>query len=127
MFGLKLGTCLMRNGEYAGSATVIHTDTYLFFFGIPSSYVRLWSENSGFLWPKITFLGSLTLTLMSPCKECSRDILRQVCSNPLAFQHYIIYALYSLFVLFLLPGKEPDVAAWRVILLPNPVFNHTQE
>lgn len=74
------------------------------------------------------FLGSLTLTLMSPCKECSRDILPQVCSNPLAFQHYIIYASYSLFVLFLLPGKEPDVAAWRVILLPNTVFpNHIQE
>jgi len=77
---------------------------------------------------KITFLGSLTLTLMSPCKGCSRDILRQVCCNPLAFQHYIIYASYSLFVLFLLPGKEPDVAAWRVILLHIPVFpNHTQE
>lgn len=31
------------------------------------------------------------------------------------FQHCVINASYSFFV-FLLPGKEPEVAAWRVIL-----------
>lgn len=76
---------------------------------------------------QITFLGSLTLTSISPCKECSRDILQPVCSNPFTFQHYIIYVTYSLFVLFLLSGKEPDVAAWRVIILPNPAFLSTHK
>jgi len=38
--------------------------------------------------------------------------------SSLEFQLYFLCTLFIFFVLFLLPGKEPDVAAWRVIVFP---------
>ena len=38
--------------------------------------------------------------------------------SSLEFQLYFLCILFIFFVLFLLPGKEPDVAAWRVIVFP---------